>query len=258
MGIVRFVTSRLVLAVLVVALLAGASIAYAAIRSTSDLPGSFLAVEATWGLAILDSGDQPLVGLDFGEVVQGESALRSFVVRNDGNTRTRLAFRIRTGDATTIVEPTGRCRLRVPDRPDALQRDSAQGTGAELRRAHHEFHERLGTIDSPEKETKHDEFHKALEERVRLLAEGPVPSRPIRSQGAVGQLIEMTGVASFCIVVAPHRSGGHIVLAPGMKVPVAVRLNASPDVSLERHNFTILADAHDLAEQTDVNAPPER
>ena len=131
--------------------------------------------------------------------------------------------------------------------------------GEDLRRVHQEFHERLGSIDTPEKEAKHDELHKALEERVHhLLAERSVPPGPIRSQRAVGQLIEVTGVASFCLVVAPHRAGGHIVLAPGMKVPVAVRLNASPDVSLERHNFTILVDAHDLAENTDANAAPGR
>ena len=175
-------------------------------------------MEATYGLAILDSGDQPLAGLDFGEVVQGESALRSFVVRNDGNTRTRLGFRVKTGDETTIAEPTERCALRVPDRPGVLQRDTDPGIGEDLRRIHQEFHERLGSIDTPEKEAKHDELHKALEERVHhLLAERSVPPPgPIRSQRAVGQLIEVTGVASFCLVVAPHRAGGHIVLAAGV------------------------------------------
>ena len=94
----RFFVTRAGVVLTVVVLLTGASMAYAMIRSTTDLPGSFVAVEAAYGLSIVDSGDQPLTALEFGEVIQGERASQRFAVRNDGNTRVRLGFRVRAGD----------------------------------------------------------------------------------------------------------------------------------------------------------------
>ena len=71
MRALRYVVTRAGLALAVVALLAGASIAYALTRSTTEVPSSFVAIEAIYGLTVLDSGDQPLTALEFGDVVQG-------------------------------------------------------------------------------------------------------------------------------------------------------------------------------------------
>ncbi len=121
MGRTRILATKAGIALIVATALAGASIAYAVTRFTAGLPASFVAIEATYALSILHADGQPLGALAFGEIVQGDRGFASFGVRNDGNTATRLGFRIRTGDGQgDIYVPTARCQLPNRDRPRHL------------------------------------------------------------------------------------------------------------------------------------------
>ena len=123
MVILRFLMTKAGLLVVVALLMAGASIAYAMVRSTTELPGSFVAVEATYGLSILGKDGEPLQALKFGEVVQGERDYESFAARNDGNVRVKLGFRVKVGDGEdNIFVATERCRLHDSVGPSPLQR----------------------------------------------------------------------------------------------------------------------------------------
>ena len=140
MRILRYIVTRAGLVLVAVAVLAGASIAYAITRSTTELPSSFVAIEATYGLTVLDSGDQPLASLEFGEVVQGENDHASFVVRNDGNVRVKLGLRVRHN--ATIYEATEACTLPGRSRPASLSSDRAQ----HLRKEYQVLHDKLGVL----------------------------------------------------------------------------------------------------------------
>ena len=120
----------------------------------------------------------------------------------------------------------------------------------ELRKAHQEFHQRIGEIDTPEEQAKHDKFHRVLEEKLRQSKTDSVvpPDRGVRPIGLVGQRIDVPGMASFCFVVGHRNLDSPLVLAPERTVRVDVALRADPDVLLGPQEFTILADAHDLAE----------
>ena len=138
------------------------------------MPGSSVAVEATYGLSIVDSGDQPLTAVAFGEVVQGERAAQRFGVRNDGNTRVRLGFRVGDGESY-IFEPTEHCA--VPGRDGQPRPLPAVGEeiALKLREWHRSFHEEVGELNTPETEEKHHQFHRELDERMRdLQAQGNV------------------------------------------------------------------------------------
>ena len=77
---------------------AGISAAYAMLRTTSEVPAQLVAVEATYQLGIYDTDLIPLSLLDFREVVAGNPTHASLRVENEGNTATRLGFRVRYGD----------------------------------------------------------------------------------------------------------------------------------------------------------------
>ena len=224
----------LVLAVL----LGGVSIVYGVARFTGELPASFVAIEATFDLTIIGEDRESLGALDFGEVVQGDIAAASFGVRNDGNTTTRLGFRVRTGDANgTIYTPAARCALPEHDRAQESDRALPPDIAEELRRHHAALHEELGEIDTEEERVHHEQFHREMEERIRhLLGEQDRPQIRI-----AGQRIDIPGVASLCFVVAPQNEDRRPLLPPGGGVPVAVVLEANPDVTLGRHDLTILA-----------------
>ena len=211
-------------------------------RFTAELPASFVAIEATYALSILDANGQPLGALAFGEIVQGDRGFASFGVRNDGNTATRLGFRIRTGDGQgDMYLPTARCQLPNRDRPQAsaLPPEAAR----ELRRAHQAIHEELGEIDTDEERHRHQQFHLELEERIRHLS---AEQQDVEAQHrVVGQRIDVPSVASLCFVVAPGRQEQPVLVPPGATVPVVVTLGADPDVAVARHDFTILVDAQD-------------
>ena len=226
----------LVLAVL----LGGASIAYGVTHFTGELPASFIAIEATFDLSIIGEDREPLGALDFGEVVQGDIAASSFGVRNDGNITTRLGFRVRTGDADgTIYTPAAHCVLPEHDRAQESGRALPPDSAENLRRHHAALHEELGEIDTDEKRIHHEQFHRGMEERMRrLLGEQDRPQIRV-----AGQRIDIPGVASLCFVVAHQDEDRRLLLPPGSGVPVTVVLEANPDVTLGRHDLTILVDA---------------
>ena len=249
MRMLRFFATKAGVALTVVMLLAGASVAYAMVRSTTELPGSFVAVEATYGLSILDAEGQPLTALEFGEVVQGDRATQRFGVRNDGNTRAKLGFRVRAGDGkNNVFEPTEHCAVPGPqDQPRPLPA-VGEDVGLKLREWHRSFHEDMGELDTPEKEEKHQQFHKELEEKNReFTAQGNVSPDGVRpSHQLTGLRIDVPGLTSFCFVAGPQRDA--IVLPPGGMIGVGVIIQTDPDVVLGLQEFTILVDAHDLAE----------
>ena len=92
-------------------------------------------------------------------------------------------------------------------------------------------------MSSSEERVHHEQFHREIEERIRhLLGEQDRPQIRI-----AGQRIDIPGVASLCFVVAPQNEDRRPLLPPGGGVPVAVVLEANPDVTLGRHDLTILA-----------------
>jgi len=273
----RLVATKAGIALIVAVALAGASIAYAVTRFTTELPASFVAIEATYALSILDAEGEPLGGLEFGEVVQGNVAFASFAVRNDGNTAASLAFRIRTGDGEgNVYASTARCVLpdrNRPSRDNSLPEDIAQ----ELRHAHQAVHAELGEIDTDEQRERHEQFHRDLEERIRHVLGNQPTQRDVAPivDRIVGQRIDIPGVAGLCVVVAPRSPerrlllspGGavpvapsrsperRLLLPPGGTVPVAVMLSADPDVAVARQDFTILVDAQDQSEPAQLSDP---
>ena len=188
-----------------------------------------MAIEAIYGLTVLDSGDQPLTALEFGDVVQGGDAHASFVVRNDGNVPVKLGLRMRHSD--TIYEATEACTL--PWRGDLPS--TVSDLELKLRKEHLDLHGRLGELDTDEKVAVHKRFHANLAEKLRRLTHSVVK----------GHRITVPDLASFCFVVAPGHPDAGAALPPGGKVPVAVGLRAHPDVALGLHQFTVLVDAND-------------
>ena len=246
MAILHFLVKRSGVVLVVAILITGGSIAYAMIRSTTELPGTFVAVEASYGLAILTGDGQPLAALEFGEVVQGDRALRSFAVRNDSNTPVKLGFRVRTGDGTAVaIEPSGRCALSGPAGGPRSQTGLKKEVAQKLRERHHILHEQLGTIDTPAKREQHEKFHQELAQAIRKRVGDQGNSRPPQ---LVGQRVGVPGTATFCFVV-PHRDRDRpAILPPGGLARVAVELRAHPDVPLGLQQVTFLVDAHDLFE----------
>ena len=232
MRILRYIATRAGLVLAAVAVLGGASIAYAITRSTTEVPSSFVAVEATFGLTVLHSGDQPLAALEFGEVVQGEDSRTSFAVRNDGNARVQLGLRVRHN--ATIYGTTESCVLTRQTRATSLASDQAQ----QLRKEHQALHDKLGTLDTAEKRQIHEKLHARLDE-IRKNTHLSVVK---------GHRITVPSLATFCFVVAPGHPKVAAALPPGGKVPVVVGLRADPDVTLGLQQFTILVDANDRSE----------
>ena len=162
MAKLRFLMTRAGMVLAVAMLLTGGSIAYAMIRSTTELSGTFVAVEASYGLAIITGDGQPLTALEFGEVVQGDQALGSFAVRNDSNTRAKLGFRVRTGDGTiAAIEPSGKCTLTNSTGGSRRQTDLKKDVAQKLREGHRLLHEKLGAIDTAAKREQHEKLHAA-------------------------------------------------------------------------------------------------
>ena len=241
--VLRFLTSRGGLALIVAMALAGGSITYALTRTTSELPGSFVAVEATYGLSIMTGDHKPLLALAFGEVVQGEIVHKSFVVKNDGNSRITLGFRVKTGDGqSTTYASTGSCALTGLDTHQTRQ-GFAPLFADQLHRAHRDFHTSLGGIDSLEERERHEKFHQELGKKLRSHKTGIKRLHQIQ-----GQAIDVPGLARFCFVVAPPHNSEPILLAPGSQLRVVAELRTDPDVPQGLQQFTILVDAHDLAE----------
>ena len=137
---------------------------------STDLPGSFVAVEATFGLTVLDGEDQPLTALELGEVVQGEGTHARFFVRNDGNTRARIGFRIRAGDGEeNVFEPAARLDASGRDKASQTRPGLGEDAAQELRKVHQGFHEKIGELDTPEKQDEHKQFHEALNDKAQHL-----------------------------------------------------------------------------------------
>ena len=253
MRIFRFMTTRAGLIVMAGILAAAVPLTYAAVRSTTGFDASFMAVEASYGLSILhEEGEAllPLENLAFGDVVRGESTSAHFIVRNDGNARTKLDFNVRHGSGDgTVFEPTEHCAVPAQEVAPWLHPALEDELAHDLRMAHQNVHEELGEIDSEEEERAHHRFHARLEERVQHLqaerferGEVDGPRRRV-----AGQLVNIPGLARFCFAVAPHNPGRGPVLPPGEVVGVRVVLHADPDVPTnELQVFTILVNGHDL------------
>ena len=249
----RFLATRSGLVVMAGILAAAGSISYAAIRSTTGFDASFMAVEASYGLSILhEAGDTlvPLENLAFGDVVQGERTSAHFIVRNDGNARTRLIFNVRHGTGDGVVfEPTERCAVPGPEVAPRLHSALEDEAARHLRMAHQNIHEELGEIDSEAEETTHQQFHSRLEERLRHLLSEPIEGGEVDGlrHRVAGQKVNVPGLATFCFIVAPHNPDRGPVLAPDGVVGVRVVLHADPNVPAnELQVFTILVNAHDL------------
>ena len=88
--LIKVMATRGGVVVLAAMVIAGASIAYAATRATATLDTSFVAVEATYGLSIINRTGDALTSLEIGSIVQGEASRASFGVQNDGNTMAKL------------------------------------------------------------------------------------------------------------------------------------------------------------------------
>ena len=227
-------------------ILAASSIAYGLTRATTDLPASFVSVEATYGLTVIDSDGNLLSGLEFGEVVQGAGGRAAFSIRNDGNTGVRLGFRVSTGPGDDqVFVPASRCAVSVPGGPSELR--EIEGAMQELRRVHEAVHQELDPLDSLEAEERHRQFHHEMEAELEML-QAKADEIRISPQRGVGQVIEVPGVASLCFVVGGNDSRVGEIIPPGGATSVMVQLHSDPDVSLGIQEFTILADAHDLDE----------
>ena len=239
----RMLATRGGAALLIAVVIAGASIAYAAIRSTTSLDASFVAIEATYGLSIIDRTGDAQTSLAFGNIVQGEASRASFRVQNDGNTRAKLGFRVQQGD--NIFPSSGDCAVSIRNRTAPAKPGITNGAG------HQEFHKKLGELDTPEKKAKHKKFHKALEKKIKDLqgnVQGGKP--PAQKLSRVrGHSVDVPGLAKFCFAVAAAKLDSPLVLGPGRKAGVKVTLQTDPQVAIQEHQFKILVDSNDLSGQ---------
>lgn len=245
----RMLATRGGAALLIAVVIAGASIAYAAIRSTTSLDASFVAIEATYGLSIIDRTGDAQTSLAFGNIVQGEASRASFGVQNDGNTRAKLGFRVQQGD--NIFPSSGDCAVSRPNRTAPAKPEITNGARQDLRTVHEEFHKKLGELDTPEEKAKHEKFHKALEKKIKDLqgnVQGGKP--PAQKLSRVrGHSVDVPGLAKFCFAVASAKLDSPLVLGPGRKAGVVVTLRTDPQVAIQEHQFKILVDSNDLSGQ---------
>ena len=147
-----------------------------------------------------------------------------------------------------VFEPTEHCAVPGPQTQPRPLPVVEEEVALKLREWHRSFHEELGELDTPEKEEKHLQFHRELEERMRdFQAQGNVSPDGVRPiNRLVGQRIDVPSLTSFCFIAGPQR--GAIVVPPDGRVGVGVIIDTDPDVALGLQEFTILVDAHDLAE----------
>lgn len=247
--LIRVLATRGGVVLLAALVIAGASIAYAAIRATTTLDASFVAIEATYGLSIIDKTGDAQTSLSFGNIVQGEGSRASFGVRNDGNTRAKLGFRVQHGD--NVFLSSGDCAVPIRHPAASTNVKISDRVAQELRAAHEEFHKKLGTLDTPEKKAEHEKFHKMLAEKTRhLQGELQGAKHSVRKPSRLrGHSVEVPGLAKFCFAVAPSESDHPWVLGPGQKAGVVVTLHTDPQVALQEHKFKILVDSNDLSGQ---------
>ena len=243
--LIRVLATRGGVVLLAALVIAGASIAYAAIRATTTLDASFVAIEATYGLSIIDKTGDAQTSLSFGNIVQGEGSRASFGVQNDGNTRAKLVFRVQHGD--NVFLSSGDCAVPIRHPAASTNVKISDRVAQELRAAHEEFHKKLGTLDTPEKKAEHDKFHKMLAEKTRHLQGSGDQARKLSRLR--GHSVDIPGLAKFCFAVAPSKSDHPWVLGPGQKAGVVVTLHTDPQVALQEHKFKILVDSNDLSGQ---------
>ena len=107
--LIKVLTTRGGVLLLAAMVIAGASIAYAAIRATVSLDASFVAIEATYGLSIINKTGDALTALEFGSIVQGEASRASFGVRTTATPGPNSA----SGSSTGMYRTTSSCPREI-------------------------------------------------------------------------------------------------------------------------------------------------
>ncbi len=247
----RLILGKMGAALMVAALIAGGSIAYATIQTTGEVAGVFTVVEANYDLFVHDGHLEALSELNFGEVVQGEGSVAGFAVENRGNTGTKIGFRVRTeGDGSQVFEPTGRCHPRGSDKRDVVKPGTDADDVLALRRKHQAFHDRIGDLDTAEKVEVDEKFHDEIAGVWQDRLQDPDDATNVRPDARqwAGQSVEVPGIGSFCFVVGADRGGNSLVAAPGHSIGVRVLLSVDLGTSLGPKSITILVDGHNRDE----------